>query len=293
MKKCEKCDKIFKSNWHLQRHLSKKNPCSVSTQNTPFFAQNTPFFAQNTPFSCKYCLETFSRNTNLQRHLTNCREKDDTVRYLEIKLGIQLSSPIDKKKCRFCTKQFTQTGHCTRHIKQCKARIHYKSALEQLDSQSNCHTTNVINNNYTINNNIQVNCLGKENVEYLTTELLKQLWESVKSEEEGFAKTIKIIHGHKEHPENHNIVYTNLKSNVALVKVGTDFEYKNINDVLKDVGSNTLDTIILDAKFDDLGNCIKQKYEKVCDDEELNKKAVNLTKIELYDCYKNGNILKN
>ena len=121
---------------------------------------------------------------------------------------------------------------------------------------------------------------------------MKQLWKSVKSDEEGVAHTIKLIHGHKDHPENHNIIYTNLKSNAALVKHDDKFEYKNINEVLKDVSTNTLDSNILNSDYDDLSNAIKRKYENVCDDDELNKKASILAKLELYNSYKQGNIKK-
>jgi len=122
--------------------------------------------------------------------------------------------------------------------------------------------------------------------------MLKRLWGSAKSAEEGFAKTLMIIHGNKDHPENHNIIYTNLRGNAALVKTGNTFEYRNIKDVLDDAGANLLDLIVLDTKFDDIGRHVKEKLELICDDEELNQKAANIAKIELYNSYKKGEIRK-
>ena len=155
---------------------------------------------------------------------------------------------------------------------------------------NNNTNNNTYNDNRTIN--IHVNSIGNEDISYVTANSLKQLWKNVKSDEEGLAKTIKMIHGNKEHPENHNIIYTNMRSNTALVKVNDAFEYKNINTVLKDVSANTLDLIILNSDYDDLHRAIKEKYEKVCEDDEMNKQAVILTKTELYNCFKTGDIKK-
>ena len=74
------------------------------------------------------------------------------------------------------------------------------------------------------------------------------------------------------------------------MKVNDTFEYRNINDVLKTVSSNALDMIILSSDHDDLQKHIKEKYEKVCDDDELNKQAATLAKTELYNSYKMGEI---
>ena len=184
-------------------------------------------------------------------------------------------------------------------MKSCKAKDEYEQMLlmKQKELKKNEIQDNIIVNNNTLNdnrvtNNTIINCLGKENIGYITAKVVRELMRSAKSDEEGFAKVVKIIHGHRDHPENHNIVYTNLKSNVAYVKNGDEFEYKNINDVLKDVSSNTLDYIVFSENFDKLENNIKRKFENVCADDEMNKKANNLSRIELYDSYKCGKIEK-
>ena len=289
MLECEKCEKIFKTKWHLQRHYSKKIPCNFSP---PIGSFSPPIGSLN----CEYCLQNFSRIDALNRHSNTCRDKNDIVRYLERQLDIQIEKPKDNE-CRFCNRVFSQKTNCYRHLKVCKAKLIYRNTLEvkikTLKQSNNINTShNVYNNTYNDNrvtNNV-INCLGNENMSYITTKVLKQLWKEVKSDEEGFAKTIKIIHAHKDHPENHNIIFTNMRSNTALVKVNDKFEYKNIHDILKDISTNTLDMIVLSTEFGDLQKNIKEKYEKVCEDDELNQQATCLAKTELYNSYKKGEV---
>ena len=58
------------------------------------------------------------------------------------------------------------------------------------------------------------------------------------------------------------------------------------------MSTNALDSIILNSDYDDLSNAIKRKYENVCEDDEMNKKASILAKLELYNSYKKGDIKK-
>jgi hypothetical protein len=165
-------------------------------------------------------------------------------------------------------------------VSTCKTKQVYTAKLEaKLESKK--ETATIINNT---TNNIKVNALGNENLSYLTTKCLKTLWNNTHSDEERVAKTVSLFYGEKDHPENHSIIYTNLKHNSALVKTGENYEYKNINDILKyKVGPHLLDNIILNTDYDNLDNDMKLKYE-------MNPKAINLSKIALYDAYKNGSI---
>jgi len=219
------------------------------------------------------------------------------MRNLEIKLKMKVNIDIHSKQCRFCKKVFSQKCNCSRHTIICKKKLEYLTYLEkklkEIDEQTIKAASITNNNNCTTNNNIiniHVNSIGNEDISYITTKALKQLWNTVKSDEEGVAKTIKMIHGNKDHPENHNIIYTNMRSNTCLVKEGEIFEYRNIKEVLKDVSANTLDMIVLNTDYDDLHKLLKEKYEKVCDDDELNGKASTLAKTELYNGYKIGEI---
>ena len=309
MKECDNCDKKFRTNWHLQRHLRRKYKCVKIPQNNTVIPQNNTVIPPKDTLKCKYCLETYSRIDSLKRHIETCKEKNDVVRRLEVKLDIQVDIRKDKM-CRFCRKEFSQKCSLGRHINTCKKKQEYRKYLERKDKENrkkylrngrtSHQTINTINNNIetqnnvdnSVNNTININCIGKENMKYITSGMLKQLWKKSKTNEEAVAKTIKAIHAHKDHPENHNIIYTNTRSNVALVKINDDFEYKNINEILKDVSANTLDAIIFSADYDNLSMLIKKKYESVCEDDEMNKQASIIAKTELYNSYKSGEISK-
>ena len=234
--------------------------------------------------------------------MKNCKEKNDVVRNLEIQLDINRKEIHNEHECRFCNKIILNRNNFSRHVRTCKEKEIYRQDLEkQIKERMNNNTvskttTQTYNiNNGTINNQsytININCIGKENMTYITVQDLKQIWNKRKTDEEGFAKIINLIHAHKDHPENHNIVYTNLKSNTALVKLEEGFEYKNINQVLKDVSTNTLDAIILDGEYDKLSKNIKANMETVCEDDEMNKQASILARTELYNSYKKGVITK-
>jgi len=136
-----------------------------------------------------------------------------------------------------------------------------------------------------------VNPLGQEDISYITCEVIKGILKEVTSDDEFMAKTLAHIHAHEDHPENHNILYSNLRSNAALVKYRDKFEYKNIDIVLKKVMSNWLDSLVFTENYERLPKGIKEKYESTCEDDEMNKATKSILKVDLYNNYKSGNAL--
>jgi hypothetical protein len=135
MTTCENCKVVFKHNWHLQRHLRRKRPCGscgINAQNNTEFPSNESIVPSNESRNvCKYCEEIFSRNDSLQRHLKTCKEKYDTVRCLEIQLGIKMNKAEIANECKFCNKVLSPKSSLMRHLKTCRKKHEYKEYLEE------------------------------------------------------------------------------------------------------------------------------------------------------------------
>ena len=304
---CSNCCKEFKTNWQLQRHLRKKIPCkkhqgggaensSSGAENSSSGAENSSSGAENSLNCCTYCNKALKRNRNLLNHMSVCAAKDDAVRCLEIQLNIPYPKHTNNKMCRFCDYNSTSTSNVSRHMHSCKAKQIYKVKLEaQIQNKVRMHAstvnTNCYNNNIINNNTIVVNPLGQEDISYITCEVIKGILKEVTSDDEFMAKTLAHIHAHEDHPENHNILYSNLRSNAALVKYRDKFEYKNIDIVLKKVMSNWLDSLVFTENYERLPKGIKEKYESTCEDDEMNKATKSILKVDLYNNYKSGNAL--
>jgi len=204
---------------------------------------------------------------------------------------------VHAKQCRFCIKEFTQKCHCTRHAVTCRKKLEYLSYLEkELEKKNNVrgiqnninNVTNNNNNNTTIN--INVNSLGQENWDYISKQALKQIWSDAQLNlEQGVVETIKTIHANRSHPENHNIIYKNSRSTEALVKGDNGYEYRNINEILKQVCRNTLDMINFQLPYE-LPQTMISCYDRVCENDELNPRAKAMAKTVLYNGYKSGDI---
>jgi len=305
---CKKCCKEFKTNWQLQRHLGNKRPCKevtpLDTSFTPLDTRIPPLDTGICDFStarhinsssiwkCIDCQGEFSRKDSLERHREVCPQRNDEVRSLENRLGIKVTIDVSNTKCRFCDIKYSRIGSLHRHQETCKAKEEYKKHLRKLIRKAGAQTINNItnntmnNSNNTTTNNITVNCIGKEDISYLTCEVIKGILKNTSSDDEFIAKTLAYIHAHEDHPENHNIIYSNMRSNAALVKNRDNYEYKNIDVVLKDAITNWLDNVAFTEKYDRLPQKIKEKYEKGCDDDEMNRTTKSILKLDLYNMQK-------
>ena len=244
---CERCTKAFNTNWQLQRHYSRRTPCNPST---PAITPNATPIGENIEnttnvqnLKCIYCLKQLSRIDHLNTHMGICNEKNDAVRILEMKLGIDYKPHIHHKGCRFCNAIFTQTCSLTRHLKTCNAKEEYKRMLQeklkekdgkehQLPQQptTQINNINITNNN---NNTININCpivlraFGNENPECLSKDEFEKICNrfiKFKGDFEGFLKAIVVkIFANPNHPENHNVLMQGVNKPHALVYDGDDF----------------------------------------------------------------------
>ena len=141
---CGSCTKPFNTNWQLQRHLSRKYPCRRVTSNESKTQVEEVTEPDDEPtesvgeMMCKYCGKEFSRADYLKQHMKKCKEKDDVVRYCEMKLNIKMIPHSVKTGCRFCMKVlFDRSGLC-KHLRTCKAKEKYKEELKERFEQIAC-----------------------------------------------------------------------------------------------------------------------------------------------------------
>ena len=128
--------------------------------------------------SCEFCLKTFSRNSNLTKHLKTCKKKKESESLV---------------------------------INQTEKMIKMEKEIEELKNfkiQTQNNTTNNTNSYNTTNNTININNYGNENLKHLRSKDFAGLLQGIYG---AVPNLIKKIHFDPKHPENQNIKFTNKK----------------------------------------------------------------------------------
>ena len=248
---CGLCNRVFRDNYNLKRHLSQSKPCVKDNDQVPnpSCEQNQSFVEQNRPLSeqkqlskkCKYCMISFYNKPTMKRHLLTCRQKNDPIRLMEIENKIQVEVPDIKTECRFCKKDYNNTSNLNKHLFGCTEREEYRKMLIIEDSKrTEIIQQTIINNNHIgdniVNNIVNVNILGHENMDHIELERIVDLFRSV-SKEFGYSRICltagSLINSFdnyiRETPENQNIIipdpksiYGNIKTELGWEKVSAD-----------------------------------------------------------------------
>jgi hypothetical protein len=191
--RCKLCNHEYKDNYALNRHLSRITPCVIIDENQNRGPNPNPLPPDPEPIvlsklTCHYCLHTFSTLSNLTKHSTKCKLKDDPIRLLEIEHKMNIKFPDNKLECRFCNNVLSRVDNLKTHLESCKKRQEYHKELLQkqanvinqiTNNNNNVKniTNNITNNNQvTNNNNIQNNnnfiilSFGNENLDNIKAE---------------------------------------------------------------------------------------------------------------------------
>ena len=293
---CSVCCKEFRTNWQLQRHLRKKIPCKKNAAKEIEDAENAAKEIENAGKQtttkeelpkCTYCCKLFSKKHNLKAHLSICKEKDDHVRCLEVKLDKQYCEHEASTGCRFCQRILFDKSALRKHIRSCKMKEEYKIQLEkELDMSLRSRGGNITNNNNSnnnnsnnITNNIQLNVtaetlreFGEEDTEHITNKfLLKVIGRLGVTLPNVVSSVAKQIYCDKNKPDNQTVQITNVRSRWAKVSNGGSYELRPLGETVSGVRNKVTDLYI----------------ERQCGDEEYFKK-VN-AKIEKLDDLNNHN----
>lgn len=218
---------------------------------------------------CEHCGKKYQYVKSLNVHKKNC---DVYLRSISMQTNNTHDlSTLDKRQLIERIYQLQKDAKIRDLENQLKiSQLETKLATKNSKSDNNSNTTNnttnnidnsVVNNNIT--NNIIINAYGKENLDYITENLLL---ECVKQGYAGVPFLIKKIHNDPEHPENHNITIPNKKQNrVSIMGENGQWETKDRKE--------TIEQAVYDASL---------KIRETYDD---NKKMFPKSKQERFESY--------
>ena len=213
--KCNNCFDFFKTKQQLDRHMNKKNKCTIKTN-----------------FQCFNCNKYFRSKYYLKDHIVNkCTLSTDIIvkdkpTDIEIAITEILSSTIDVSLKTELLKKHNINLLDDQILKIINSDMNINGKMINLKSCINdpkSHQTVIANitNNTIIKNsnnttNIMINNFGKEEISYLDSNYFKNLIMN-QHIETGYVQLIKDIYLNKEHPENGTVKIENINNKYALV----------------------------------------------------------------------------
>ena len=207
------------------------------TQNEPFLTQNEPFLTQNEPFLtqkssisekktyfCEFCDKIFGSQSHLTRHKRlNCKaKKDHDIEEISAdkKEIAELKGQINKLIDKVGTKTYhTHIGNTTNNNKT--------------------ETNNTLNLDNSVNNNVNLNIFGKENLEMVTDEVKREL---IKGPYKMMPKLLQMIYFNKDFPENHTMKMVN--KNKDIMKIHDKDGWKLVDK------ADTIDYVLEDKNYE-------------------------------------------
>ena len=284
--KCNNCNYSTNRKSNFLSHINRRSPCvKENLDDASLEFSDSTLSKDGKIFKCDKCNKEFSTKWNLKRHLGSCNNIDNGT-----------------LKCEICQIEFTSVRSKNKHKRTVACiPIHLQNNINNnVNNITNHNTTTNNNNNHNntlnitnnnIQNNIVVNAFGKENYDYLLDEN-HRLKKIIENKDAFMQKMITLVHFDKEHPENHNIMMTNMQSKHVHVYDGQKF--------VKALKEQTFDKLITDKRdfivsnVDDLGltkECELELKEKLITI-KLNQEKRKLLKdkVELI-CYNNKELI--
>jgi hypothetical protein len=173
-------------------------------------------------FKCKICNKYYHSYQSLWNH--NKKFHNNICDHY-----INLGDHKDTNICKYCNKLFANRHSRWRHEKNCKPKINLieennllKEKLNKIKTKTknininsnnniNSHNTNTnnINNNFNLNVQFDMNQIGHENINDLTTEEKKEI---LYKDGESITKYVELTNFNKALPMNHSFCVSDLKS---------------------------------------------------------------------------------
>ena len=294
--KCDRCGKSYNKKYDYNRHINRKNQCTISTQNStqmPQFIKPkkvnkdakfiTPIHINSTKnFKCNHCDKFFSRSDALSRHID---------KYCKIKLSQESQKEIIFIKLLEEMQILRKQNDLM--IEKNKELTNEISVIKNKNiNNGTINTNNTIDKSNNINNNtinIQLVAYGKENYDKLSD---KEYQIIINKGYKSIQEMVKSLHFNKNRPENHNIYISNIRDNYVMIYEGNKWELRNRKETIEELYIAKKDILV--DKFDELINKLPEyaidKFERFINDEQDDKiKEGILEELKLI-LYNNKNI---
>ena len=228
-------------------------------------------------FYCKPCAKTYRSSTAYARHITSnihkIREGNNTRLYA-CKCGLKYVNRPNlyrhKAKCKYQEPsepepepEVETEESKDQKIESLQKEIEALKAEKKQTATTIQNANEIINNNNTTNNtqNIHINCYGKEDLSYITTEFLKLL---INAPFTSIQTLTRHIHFNDEHPENKNVKVTNRKLPYASIHKDGRWQLTDRNKLMEELMHKKY--TFLDTMYEDLEPTLsercKDKFER-------------------------------
>lgn len=192
--------------------------------------------------------------------------------------------------CEICNKVFTRKDNLIRHQNsRCKNKMSIEERVKKLESNTpviyqtiNNNTKNISNiESLKIENTININGYGSENLDYITDNYLKNL---VSIPYTAIPKLIGEIHCNPNHIENQNIKKLNKKDRFIQYYNGNKWVLGDKKKILEDLVDSKM-VILEDVVEGDINGKLKERFDEFKDKfyngEDIRAKNVEDAEIEI------------
>ena len=192
---------------HLKTKKHKNNILTTQTHTNTTNITNTTNTPHTANIVCEYCNKVFSRTDSLNRHIKSfCKNSPNNATLIEIKKIKELhQSQIEKLD-----------------LERNVLLNHIEKLLEHVGD-----TTNITNNQQ-----IVLNCYGKEDLSHITETIKAEL---IKVPFVMIPKMIKAVHFNENCPQNKNICLPNKKQPYVKIFQGKSWIYKDKREIIQEL----------------------------------------------------------
>jgi hypothetical protein len=276
---CDICKKLFKSQYLLDKHLNKQQTCIQNKENDinikidrlNKYIKARDKSIENANKICQYCQNTFSTKGNLKIHIydhcdvrkkkfSNLQKFKDELNLIRNKSNVKsenvediddsddsddydeecdIDKALDNKTLRNMLHKLTKEVKKLSNNQQAIQTQNVATNQQIIDNQNN---NNNNNNNNNITNNIQINLNNYDNpnCDFLTIEQKNKF---LKDRYKGLIDFITFVYFNESYPENHTILYTNLRSKFGQIYKNNKWMIEEIDNIADKLNEYSFDKL--------------------------------------------------